>query len=270
MGDQKALQLKDLKSIKDRFSFAGKNAMITGGAGGIGRTVGAALAELGANIALVDIRKDMAQENADFLAKKFGVKTVAEECDVSSEAQVKDLFARLTKTFAHIDAVHSNAGILAKNDCGDIEFAEWEKIVKINLTGMFLINQASAHHMKGIGGGAIVNTASMSAHIVNRSSRRHMLGYTSTKAAALHLTKSMAMDYVKDNIRVNSISPGYMLSGLHDDIPQEYLDALGAHVPMGRFGTMDEIGGLVVFLLSDLASYITGADVIVDGGYCVW
>jgi NAD(P)-dependent dehydrogenase (short-subunit alcohol dehydrogenase family) len=97
-----------------------------------------------------------------------------------------------------------------------------------------------------------------------------MLGYTSTKGAVLHLTKAMAMDYCKDNIRVNSISPGYMLSGLHDHIPQEYLDELAAHVPMGRFGTMNEIGGLVAFLLSDLATYITGADILVDGGYCVW
>ena len=122
-------------------------------------------------------------------------------------------------------------------------------------------------------GGAVVNTASMSAHIVNEAhgeGARHSICYTATKAGVLHLTKSFAMDFCRDHIRFNSISPGYMLSGIHDNIPQSYLDEIAKDTPMQRFGTMDEIGGLVAFLLSDLATLITGSDVLVDGGHCVW
>ena len=86
----------------------------------------------------------------------------------------------------------------------------------------------------------------------------------------LHLTKSFAMDFCRDHIRFNSISPGYMLSGIHDNIPQYYLDEIAKDTPMQRFGTMDEIGGLVAFFLIDLATFITGSDVLVDGGHCVW
>lgn len=113
----------------------------------------------------------------------------------------------------------------------------------------------------------------MSAHIVNEAhgeGARHSIGYTATKAGVLHLTKSFAMDFCRDHIRFNSISPGYMLSGIHDNIPQSYLDEIAKDTPMQRFGTMDEIGGLVAFLLSDLATFITGSDVLVDGGHCVW
>ncbi len=147
-------------------------------------------------------------------------------------------------------------------------------MVDVNYTGMMLVDQAAAHQMQDQGkGGAIVNTASMSAHIVNRmhgEGARHMICYTSTKSGVLHLTRSMAMDFCSDNIRVNSISPGYMLSGIHDGVPEKMLDVIEKDIPMGHFGTMNDIGGLVAFLLSDLASYITGADFRVDGGYTAW
>ena len=265
------IPITELLPVKSRFSLEGRKALVTGAAGGIGRSVSSTLAELGADVALVDIKKEAAQQNAEYIADKFRVKTIALGCDVSDESQVNGMIAAAIREFGHVDAVHSNAGILVSGDNGDMPLADWKRMVDVNLTGMFLINQKAAQHMRDTGrGGAIVNTASMSAHIINRNPNRHMVAYTTTKGGVLHLTKAFAMDFCKYNVRVNSISPGYMYSGIHDNIPQERLDAVAQQVPMGRFGTMNEIGGIVAFLLSDHAGYITGADILVDGGHCVW
>lgn len=184
------------------------------------------------------------------------------------------MMAEVLRAYGEVNFVHSNAGIISPDDNGDMPLESWNRMLGVNLTGMMLVDQAAAHQMKAQGkGGAVVNTASMSAHIVNEAhgeGARHSIGYTATKAGVLHLTKSFAMDFCRDHIRFNSISPGYMLSGIHDNIPQSYLDEIAKDTPMQRFGTMDEIGGLVAFLLSDLATFITGSDVLVDGGHCVW
>ena len=269
-----AIDISKLTSIKDRFSFEGKNGFVTGAAGGIGRSTAAALAELGGRVALADINLERAQANAEEINKRFGTRCFAVKCDVSDPSSVKEMMAAVLREMGSIQFVHSNAGIIMPDDNGDMPYESWQKMVNVNLTGMMLVDQAAARQMKAQGhGGAVVNTASMSAHIVNQAhgpDARHFICYTATKGGVLHLTKSFAMDYCRDNIRFNSISPGYMLSGLHDGIPQENLDILAKDTPMQRFGTMDEIGGLVAFLLSDLATFITGSDVLVDGGHCCW
>ncbi|MCD8140013.1 MAG: SDR family oxidoreductase [Planctomycetaceae bacterium] len=266
-----AIPLENLRSVKMGFSLEGRKAVVTGAAGGIGYAVCVALAEMGADVALVDLRHDVAVRYAAYLGEKFHVQTMAVACDVGDEEQVDAMMETVTAHFGWVDAVHSNAGILVPGDSGDMPVADWRRIVDINYTSMFLVDRAAANHMHANGrGGAIVNTASMSAHIVNRHPDRHLVGYTSTKAAVLHLTKAMAMDYCRHNIRVNSVSPGYMYSGLHDRIPQERLDECAQNIPMGRFGTMNEIGAVVAFLLSENASYITGSDILVDGGFCAW
>ena len=269
-----AIDIAKLASVRDRFSFEGKKGFVTGAAGGIGRSTAAALAELGAEVALIDINLPRAQENAEEINKRFGTKCFALHCDVSNPLSVKEMMRALIGRFGEIHFVHSNAGIIMPDDSGDMPFESWKKMVDVNLTGMMLIDQAAAQQMKAQGtGGAVVNTASMSAHIVNQAhgeNARHSICYTATKGGVLHLTKSFAMDFCRDHIRFNSISPGYMLSGIHDGIPQEVLDTVAKDTPMQRFGTMDEIGGLVAFLLSDLATFITGTDVLVDGGHCCW
>ena len=231
------------------------------------------MAELGADVALVDIRLEKTQENADAIAKRFGVKAIAVECDVTDPEQVKKMVETVVDEFGRIDCVHSNAGIVANDDTVDISYESWQKMVAVNFTGMFLVDQACAVWMRENGvKGAIVNTASMSAHIINRChfGDPHMICYNATKGGVMNLTKGMAMGFVESGIRFNSISPGYMWSGIHDNMDEGRLKAWADDVPMGRFGTMNEIGGLVAFLVSDLAEYMTGADVLIDGGYCVW
>ena len=211
---------------------------------------------------------------AEEINKRFGTHCIALRCDVSDPNSVSTMMAEVLRAYGEVNFVHSNAGIISPDDNGDMPLESWNRMLGVNLTGMMLVDQAAAHQMKAQGkGGAVVNTASMSAHIVNEAhgeGARHSIGYTATKAGVLHLTKSFAMDFCRDHIRFNSISPGYMLSGIHDNIPQSYLDEIAKDTPRQRFGTMDEIGGLVAFLLSDLATFITGSDVLVDGGHCVW
>lgn len=272
--DKSVVGVEDLLSVKDRFSFEGKKGFVTGAGGGIGRTTSAALAELGGEVALLDIDFERAKANSDAINKRFGNKTFALECDVTSKESIDRCMEIMLERFGEINFVHSNAGVIAGDDDGDMDIERWKWMVDVNLTGMMLINQAACWQMQDQGkGGAIVNTASMSAHVVNRmhsAEPRHMICYTSTKGGVLHLTKSFAMDFCPDNIRVNSVSPGYMLSGIHDGVPEKMLDVIEQDIPMKHFGTMNDIGGIVAFLLSDLASYITGTDVRVDGGYCVW
>ena len=264
--------IQELRSVKSRFTLEGKKGFVTGAGGGIGRSTAAAMAEMGCDVALVDIRGDLAEENAEFIAKKYGVRALGLACDITDEGQVKDMFARLIREFGHIDCVHSNAGSIGRGeDTGDIDLAHWNQLIDINLTGMFLINQIAAQHMRDTGrGGSIVNTASISGHIINRTDGRHSVAYPAAKAGVLHLTKGFAADFCKWGVRVNSISPGNMLSGIHHWIPTPAVEAMQGECPMKRLGTMDELGGAVVFLMTDLASYITGADLLIDGGYCIW
>jgi len=271
MGD--VLALKDLKPLKSKFTLEGKVALVTGGAGGIGRSSAAAMAELGADIALADIKLAAAQDNADFIAEKYGVKTMALSCDVSDPVAVKDMIAQVVDTLGGLDIAFANAGIVAADDTVDISYESWQRMMGINLTGVFLVNQAAGQWMRENNRkGSIINTASMSGHIINRvhGEDRHMIAYNVSKFGVIGITKAMALGFVKDGIRFNSISPGYMFSGIHDGMDEVRIQAWIDDVPMGRFGTMDEIGALVAFLASDASSYMTGSDVIIDGGHTVW
>lgn len=273
MATIKGLKINELSSILKRFTLEGKKALVTGASGGIGQTTAAAIAELGADVALVDLRINKAQENADYIAKKFGVKAIALQADVSDKNSVTEMVERIVSEFGALDVVHSNAGIIEATDSADMPIESWKRTIDINYTGTFLVNRAVCSWMRdNKREGAVVNTASMSGHIQNRKhgDERYDVAYNSSKAAVVSLTKGMAAEYIKYGIRVNSVSPGYMYSGLHDNMDQRFLDVLTEDVPMGRFGTMDEIGGAVVFLMSDLATYITGSDLLIDGGYTIW
>jgi NAD(P)-dependent dehydrogenase (short-subunit alcohol dehydrogenase family) len=147
--------------------------------------------------------------------------------------------------------------------------ADFKRIVDINLTGMFLVNRECANVMIAHKhGGSIINTVSMSGTIINptRLETDYMVAYTASKAAGKHLTKGMAVNYIKHGIRVNSISPGYLISGAHRLMDQVDVDWWANSVPIKRFGDMDEIVGIVCLLASDLSTYFVGTDIIMDGG----
>lgn len=275
----KPLQIAELRSIYEMLSLKGKTAFVTGGAGGIGRSCAAGLAEAGADIVLMDIpqKEQVLKDNCREIEKRYGVKTGSCVGNVADEKEVERVIREAAEQFGRLDIVFSNAGVAGRDDYpAGITLEEWKRVVDVNLTGMFLVNRAAANKMKELGnGGSIINTASMSGHIINKGNihdmSRHMTAYAATKAGVIQFTKSMAVSYAGDGIRCNSISPGMILSGLHDNMDMKPLEEFVEHeVPMKRFAALDEIIGIVVFLASELSSYATGSDFLIDGGVSIW
>jgi sorbose reductase len=270
-----ALQISELPSIKDKFSLKGKKAFVTGAAGGIGRSSAAAFAELGADVVIMDIpaKEEALKQYAKELEARYGTKIFPIVGNVADEESVGEMYDAIEEEFGTIDIVHSNAGVNPIYDNIGIAQKEWDRIVSINYTGSMMVARYGAEMMKAHGhGGSIIITASMSGSIINKVADNQLtqMAYCSSKAAIKHLAKAMAIAYVNDGIRVNSISPGYILSGLHDPIPKEHIDFLISTVPMQRYGRLDEIAGVIAMLASDVSTYMTGSDVIVDGGYTIW
>jgi NAD(P)-dependent dehydrogenase (short-subunit alcohol dehydrogenase family) len=263
--------VKDVTSVADRFTLKGKKAIVTGAKGGIGKATAMAFAELGADVAIVDVPAalDESKTVARNLGPRFGVNAIAVGADLSQEDDVKAMVKQVVDVFGTIDVVHSNAGIFAMGDNPNMPVSDFKRIVDINLVGMFLVNRECANVMIAHEhGGSIINTVSMSGTIINptRLEEDYMVAYTASKAGAKHLTKGLAVNYIKHGIRVNSISPGYLISGAHRLMSQTDVDWWANSVPIKRFGEMDEIVGIVCLLASDLSTYFVGSDIIMDGG----
>lgn len=266
--------VKEISSVIARFSLSGKKAIVTGAKGGIGKATATAFAELGADVAVVDLPSGLSESKsvADALSSRFGVRTVAIGADLAQENDVKAMVRQVTEAFGTIDVVHSNAGIFALGDNPNMPLEDFRRILDINLAGTFLVNRECANVMIAHGhGGSIINTVSMSGTIINptRTETEYMVAYTASKAGAKHLTKGMAVNYIKHGIRVNSVSPGYLISGAHRAMSQQDVDWWANSVPIKRFGEMDEIVGIVCLLASDLSTYFVGSDIIMDGGACI-
>ncbi len=265
------LVVKEITSVAARFTLKGKKAIVTGAKGGIGRATATAFAELGADVAIVDLPAAVGESEAvaKSLSGRFGVKSVAIGADLCQENDVKEMTRRVVDAFGTIDVVHSNAGIFAMGDNPQMPVGAFKRIVDVNLLGMFLVNRECAEVMVAHKhGGSIINTVSMSGSIVNptRTETDYMVAYTASKGGAKHLTKAMAVNYIRHGIRINSVSPGYLISGAHAAMSQKDVDWWANSVPIKRFGEMDEIVGIVCLLATDLATYFVGSDIIMDGG----
>lgn len=268
----------ELRSVYDMLSLKGKAALVTGAAGGIGRSTAAGFAELGANVCLMDVpgKEKELQEHCEEISNRYDARTMYVLGDVSDPVSVDVFIKETADAFGTIDILHNNAGIGLAGDDSNLDMELWNKVVAVNQTGILLVGRACANLMIRDGhGGSIVNTASMSGLIVNRKPRgtRYGIVYPATKAAVEHMTKAMAMDYVEFGIRFNSVCYGYIISGLHKveaGFPPEAFKDMCDTTPMNRTGRLDETIGCVMYLASDLSTFATGSTVVVDGGYCVW
>lgn len=260
----------------DKFSLKGKKGMVTGGGGGIGRNTAAAWAEAGADVALVDIpaSKDRLEATAAEMSKRYGVKVVPLYCDVSSKEQVDALKENLIKELGTIDVAHINAGVCLGGDDVDCPYEVWQKTLDINLTGAFLTAQISHQIMREHGhGGSIIMTSSLSGYNANfiAGGPTPVAAYGTTKAAVSQYARYLAAGLAKFDIRVNTISPGYIWSGIHEGVMDKTgHDLLLEVVPMKRFGRTDELQAVMLFLASDASSYVTGINIPVDGGYSIY
>ena len=251
---------------QDRFSLAGKNAVVTGGAQGIGKVVAHALAEQGANIALIDL--NVASALAAEIAAAHGVRATALTCNVTDPAQVADAIAGAAAELGPLDLLFNNAGIVLHKAALECTPEDFTNVVNVNLNGIFFVAQAFARHLVAQGRpGNIVNTASMSGTIVNIPQKQ--ASYNASKAGVEHLTKSLAVEWADLGIRVNSISPGYIATEMTGTVREDWRQAWVGMIPFGRMGTPEELAGAVIYLLSDAASYTSGANVIIDGCFTV-
>jgi len=245
----------------------GKAAFVTGGARGIGKQIAIALAEAGSNVAIVDIDIDEAGKTAAYISEALGVKTIAVNADITKQDEVDKMMDTILSSFGKLDAAFCNAGICMNIPSEEMTLDQWKKVIDINLTGVFLTSQAAARQMLQQGFGSIINTASMSGHIVNVP--QPQCSYNASKAGVIQLTKSMAVEYAKRGVRVNSISPGYIATELISNSPHltPLIKEWNAMAPMGRMGKPEELQSIAVYLAGDTSSFTTGSDFVVDGAF---
>ncbi|KRL81528.1 SDR family oxidoreductase [Secundilactobacillus paracollinoides] len=256
--------------ILDRMRLDGKVAYVTVGAQGLGKAMATGLAEAGADVAIVDINGDKAQATADEIAKDTGRKTIAVATDVTDQDQVEDMIKTVVDKLGGLDAAFNNAGVCLNIPAEEMTFEQWQKVVNLNLNVVFLCSTAAGRYMLKQGKGSIVNTASMSAHIVNRP--QPQCSYNATKAGVIQLSKSLAIEWAKKGVRVNTMSPGYMGTDLTLSSPdlKPLIKTWNDWAPLGRLGKPDELQGMAVYLAGDTSSFSTGEDYLIDGAFTAW
>ncbi|PKL27919.1 MAG: short-chain dehydrogenase [Spirochaetae bacterium HGW-Spirochaetae-2] len=261
-----------MANIMKRFGLEGRTALVTGGAQGIGKAFCEALGEAGAKVAVVDINLAAAEETAHELEKR-GIVTIAIGTDVTNPDQVAKMVKTVVESWGSLTIGVNNAGMGLWREALTMPFDQWRKILSLNLDAVFLCAQAEAREMARNGYGKIINTASMSAHISNTP--QNQCAYNASKAGVLHLTRSLAAEWAPKQICVNSISPGYTKTDLVDKLLETpegktILPQWLERIPMGRMATTGDLQGAVVYLASEASDYMTGADILIDGGYCAW
>jgi sorbose reductase len=256
-------------NVLDLFDLRGKRALVTGASSGIGKKVAQAYLQAGADVAIAARNFEALQNIADELAADGPPGTegnvIPMRCDVTRPEQVSAMLDRVVGELGGIDIAVCNAGIIAMHGMLDMSPDEFQRIQNTNVTGVFLTAQAAARAMVTQGqGGVIITTASMSGHIINIP--QQVGHYCTSKAAVIHLTKAMAVEFAPHNIRVNSVSPGYIRTELVEPLA-DYHAQWEPKIPLGRMGRPEELTGLYLYLASAASSYMTGSDIVIDGGY---
>jgi len=260
------ITMSDTNGQKARFApnlLGGQTALVTGASSGLGRHFAMTLAGSGAKVALVARRVERLEELAETIRANGG-EAVAVGLDVSDPDATAAAFDQIEKALGVATIVVNNAGITSSSKFIDMPEAEWRGVLDVNLDGVFRTGQEAARRMVQAGtGGTIINIASILGQMV----LRRLVAYTASKAAVIQLTKAMALELVRDDIRVNAIAPGYISTEMNSDfLTGEQGQKLLAKVPMRRAGDPRELDGALLLLASDLGSYMTGTVVTVDGG----
>lgn len=238
--------------------FKEKVAVVTGGASGIGLATTKKLLSEGANVVILDLKID------EEIINNLGGNALYLKCDVSNEENVKNCIEEIIKKFNHIDYLVANAGIGGSaSKPHEVSMDEWNKVISVNQTGIFLLNKYVINEMLKNGKGAVVNTSSMYGLVGSTTS----FAYSASKGAINQMTRSLALTYARDNIRVNAIAPGYVDTPILSMVPDNIKEAMGNELPIGRLGKDTEIANLICYLLSDDASFITGSIIPIDGGF---
>lgn len=251
------------------FDLTGRVALVTGAGSGIGQRIALGLAQCGADVACLDRREDGGLNDTLSQIEAAGRRAIAISADVTDKSSLVAAVARAEAELGALEIAVNAAGIANANPCETMEEAQYQTLMDINMKGVFLSCQAEANAMLKQGKGSIINIASMSGVIVNKG--LDQVHYNASKAGVIHMSKSMAMEWVGRGVRVNSISPGYTATPMNTRPEMVHQTReFEAQTPMGRMASVNEMVGPAIFLASDASSFCTGVDLIVDGGFVCW
>ena len=255
---------------RDLFDVSGKVAIVTGGGTGIGRQMAEALAEMGADLVLCARKAERCEQAAEEL-RRLGVRTIGMGCDVRVPEQVQAVVDRARGELGRIDVLVNNAGTVWGAWPEDTPLEGWQKVVDVNLTGVFLCSQAAGRAMIEQGeGGKIVNISSVAGLGGAPPEVMNAIAYNTTKGAVVSFTRDLATKWARHGIHVNAIAPGWFPSDMSSFVLDHHGEALHDHIPLRRFGGPDDLKGAVVYLASSASDYVTGQTLIVDGGQSAW
>ncbi len=239
-----------------------KIALVTGSSSGIGRAIALELAESGVDVA---VNSDLAVETGISVAEeigKMGRRSLYIQADVSDPAQVERMVQKIMEEFGRIDILVNNAGITRDKRFENMDTEQWNKVISVNLTGVFNCTKSVLKHMQKQGGGKIINISSVVGEVGNIG----QANYAASKGGIIPFTKTIAKEYAKDNIIANVVAPGFIKTRLVETIPKGVIKKILDQIPLGRLGKAEEVAKLVRFLVSDNANYITGQVIDINGG----
>ena len=258
-----------MKNIIDKIRMDGKTAIVTGGHSGIGRGIVVAYAQAGADVVIAGRREELGKKTAEEVSLGNGVQALFVKTDVTKDADRQNVVAETMSKFGRIDVLVNCSGIVHHENAEDVSYENWRKVMDVNLDGLFFMCQAAGREMIKRKSGNIVNISSNSDFLV--MTPQTQTGYNASKAGVDMVTKCLAYEWAKHHIRVNAIAPGYVQTDLLPNAKtpegKPWSQVWREMIPMGRFGTPEEIGALALYLGSDMSPFLNGSIVLIDGGY---
>jgi len=267
----RSLELLDKmsKTILDRFRLDGRVALITGAGQGIGKAFAVALGEAGAKIAVVDLNRDLAHQVANELLER-DINAIAMAANVADPESIEVMVSNVLDHFGRLDIAFNNAGVNKNSAAEETSLEEWDQTFAVNLRGLFLCCQVEGRHMLKVGYGKIINTASMSSVIVPHPQKQ--AAYNTSKAGVVNLTRSLAAEWADRGVRVNCISPGIVRTPLIVNSPAlaPLVTRWLQDIPMGRLCELEDLQGAAVYMASEVSDYMTGHNLVIEGGHTLW
>jgi 3-oxoacyl-[acyl-carrier protein] reductase len=243
-------------------NFEGKTVLVTGSTRGIGRAIAEEFAKHGANVIISGTVEEKAQEVAQELASKYGVKTLGVGMNVADSKSVEEAFKKIHSEFEGVDILVNNAGITRDTLFMRMKLEDWQKVLDVNLTGTFLVTKQVIRYMTKKRWGRIINISS----VVGFTGNVGQVNYATTKAGLIGFTKSLAKELAPRNVLVNAVAPGFIETDMTATLKEEIKEEYKKQIPLGRFGKPEEVARVVLFLASPMADYITGETIHVNGG----
>lgn len=254
----------------DLFRLDGRTAIVTGGGRGLGRYMAEALSDAGASVVLC-ARKIEPLEEVRQEIKARGGRALALTCDVTEPEEVEKVVAAAEEEFGSLDVLVNNSGATWGAPATEMPLDKFDRVIRVNVRGTFLMSQAVGRRMIERGsGGTIINISSVAGLVGGRPDYMQTIGYNSSKGAIISMTRDLATSWAKHGITVNAIAPGWFPTKMSRGLMEKFEEKMLADIPLGRFGNPEDLKGVVVFLASPAASYMTGQTIVVDGGATAW